>query len=39
MNKVDKTIADLESRDQVESYMYNKVTKTYSYSYSKVSWR
>jgi hypothetical protein len=39
MSKVNKAIADLESRDQVESYMYNKVADTYSCSRSAVSQR
>jgi hypothetical protein len=39
MNKVDKAIADLESRDRVESYMYDEVAKLYGCSRSAVSRR
>ena len=41
MNKVDKAIADLESRNRVESYMYDEVADTYGCSRSAVSrrWR
>jgi hypothetical protein len=37
ISKVDKAIANLESRDQVELYMYNEVADTYSCSRSAVS--
>jgi hypothetical protein len=41
MNKVDKAIADLESRDRAESYMYDEVADKYGCSRSAVSrrWR
>ena len=41
MNKIDKAIADLESRERVESYMYDEVANKYGCSRSAVSrrWR
>lgn len=41
MNRVDKAITDLESRDHVEPYMYDEVAAQYGCSRSAVSrrWR
>jgi hypothetical protein len=37
MNKVDNAIADLESRDHAEPYMYDEVAHEYGCSRSAVS--